>query len=155
MLLKDKGNWCNSFHNFSFRWFLCCDSNLDLQSNLPILGARLIVLKSFFLWKMLDIVLEYWKLLKLYFIIGKTFRLLVLYVIVKGIISSFFVAFGCLKISRGIFVAFKMLVSISDLLAGYFVLLQCFFQFFKAFSFYIFIFNNGTYSSCKTEQYLY
>ena len=33
----------------------------------------------------------------------------------KGIISSFFAAFGCLKISRGISLALNMLASISDL----------------------------------------
>ena len=50
-----------------------CNSNLDLQSNLPGLGAWLIDLTSFFIWKMWDIVLEYWKLSKLCFIIGKMF----------------------------------------------------------------------------------
>ena len=106
------------FPPFSFSWFLCCDSNLDLQSNLPRLGSWLIDLTSFFLWKMSDNVLEYWKLSKLCFIIEKTFGLLVLYVKVKGIISSFLAVFGCLKISRGISLALNMLASITDL--GYF-----------------------------------
>ena len=57
---------------------------------------------------MLDVVLECWKLSKLCFIIGKAFELLGWYVIVKGIISSFFAVFGCLKISRGISVDKKI-----------------------------------------------
>ena len=39
--------------------------------------------------------------------------LLELFVLVKGIISLFLVVFGCLKISRGISLAFTMLASIS------------------------------------------
>ena len=124
MLLKDKGSWCNSFHNFSLR-------DLDLQSNLPRLGAWLIDLTSFFRWRMWDIVLEYWKLSKLCFIIGKTFGLLGLYVKVKGIISSFLAVFGCLKISRGISLALNMLASISDL--GYFCSSNVFFSSLKHF----------------------
>ena len=96
----------------------CCGLNLDLQSNLPRLGAWLIDLISLFLWKMLGIVLEYWKLSKLCCVIGKTFGLLGLYVILKVIISSLLIFFGCLKTSRGIFLALNMLASISDL--GYF-----------------------------------
>ena len=127
---------------------MCCDSNLDLQSNLPYLGAWLIDLISFFLWKMMDIVLEYWKLLKLCFIIEKTFGLLGLYVIVKGIASSFLAVYGCLKISGDISLALNKLVSVSDL--GFFRFSNVFFQFFKAF----FIFNNGSYSCCKWEWYI-
>ena len=36
----------------------CCDSNLDLQSNLPRLGAWVRELTSFFFWKLLDIILD-------------------------------------------------------------------------------------------------
>ena len=46
------------------------------------------------------------------------FGLFGLYVVVKGIISSFSVVFGCLKISRGISLAFNMPASINKL--GYF-----------------------------------
>ena len=67
---------------------------------------------------MLHIVLEYWKLPKLCFIIRKTFGLLGLYVIVKGIISSFFAVFSCLKISGDISLALNMLASLSE--SGYF-----------------------------------
>ena len=63
----------------------------------------------------MEIVLEYVKLSKLWFIKGKTFGLLALPVILKGIVSSFFAAFGCLRISRGIYLALNMLVSINDL----------------------------------------
>ena len=103
------------FSKFFTSWFLCCDSNLDLQSNIPRLGVYLIDLTSFFLWKMLNIVLEYWKLSKLCCVIGKTFGLLGLYVILKVIISSLLVFFGCLKTSRCIFLALNMLAFISDL----------------------------------------
>ena len=52
----------------------------------------------------------------------------------KGIISSFFAAFGCLKISRGISLALNMLASISDL--GYFCSSNVFFfSSLKGFSF--------------------
>ena len=88
---------------------LRCDSNLDLQSNLPRLAASLMDLTSFFLWKMLDIVLEYC------FIIGKTLGLLGLHVTVKGIITSYLVVFGCLKNSRGISLSLNMLASVSSL----------------------------------------
>ena len=50
-----------------------------------------------------------------FFIIRKTFGLLGLYVIVKGIISSLLVVFGCIKTSRGISLALNFLASISDL----------------------------------------
>ena len=105
MLLKDKGSWYNSLHNFSLRE--------NLQLNLPRSGAWLIDLIRFFLWKTLDIILEYWKLSKLYFIIEETSGLLGLYVTVKGIISSFLVVFACLKISRGISLALNMIASTS------------------------------------------
>ena len=114
-------------------WFLCCDSNLHIQNNLPRLGTWLIDLTSFFLSQMLDNVLEHWKLSKLYFIIEKTFGLLELYVIVKGITSSFLAVFGCLKISRGISLALNKLVCISDL--GYFCSSNAFFNSLKHFSF--------------------
>ena len=94
MSLTAKGSLRNSFCNFSLRDF--CDSNLGIQSKLPRLGAWFTVLRSLF-WKILNIVLEYWKLLKLCFIIGKMFGLLGLYVVAKGIISSFSVVLGCLK----------------------------------------------------------
>ena len=84
---------------------------------------------------MLDIVLEYWKLLNICFIIGKNFGLLDLHVAVKGIISSFWVTFDCLKISKDFSLVFNIVASINDL--GYFHW-QCFFQFFKTFFFYIF-----------------
>ena len=100
---------------------------------------------------MLGIVLEYLKLSNLCLIIGKTFGLLRLYVIVKWVISSFFTAFGSLKISRGISLAVNMLASISDL--EYLYPNNVFFHLFKAFFFYMFIFNSGTYSSCKRERY--
>ena len=82
---------------------------------------------------MLDVVLEYWTLLKLCFIIGKMLGLLGLYVVVKGIISSFLVVFGCLKTSRGISLAFNILVSVCDL--GYFCCSNVFFNSLKRFSF--------------------
>ena len=66
----------------------------------------------------------------------------------KGIV---FEDFGCLKISRGISLALNVLTSISDL--GYFCSVF-FFQFIKALLFYILIFDNSTYSSCKREQYI-
>ena len=113
-------------------WFLCCDSNLDLQSNLPRLSACLIDLTNFFLWKILDIVLEYWKLSKPCFIIGRTFGLLELYVM-KGKISSFLAAFVCLKISRGISLALNMLASIRNF--GYFCSSNVIFSSLKRFSF--------------------
>ena len=109
---------------------MCCDSNLDLQSNLPRLGAWLIDFTSFFLWKILDIVLEYRTLSKVCIIIGKTFGLLGLYVM-KGIISSFLAVFGYLKISRGISLALSMLAFISDL--GYFCSSNVFFSSLKHF----------------------
>ena len=112
---------------------MCCDSNLDPQSNLPYLGAWLIDLISFFLWKMMNIVLEYWKLLKLCFIIEKTFGLLGLYVIVKGIASWFLEIYGCLRISRDISLALNKLVSVSDL--GFFHFSNVFFSSLKSFSF--------------------
>ena len=58
--------------------------------------------------------------------------------------------FGWLKISRGISLALNMLASISDL--GYFCSSNVFFSSLK--HFYIFISSNGTYSSCKGEQYI-
>ena len=125
MLVKDKDSWRNSFHLLFTSWFLCYDSVLDLQSNLPRLAAWLIDFTSFFLWKMVDIVLQHWKLSKLCFIIGKTFILLGLYVIVKGIISSVLAVFGCLESSRGVSLALNMLASISDL--GYFCSSNVFF----------------------------
>ena len=85
---------------------------------------------------MLDIVLEYWKLLKLCLIIGKVFRLLGLYVVAKGIIYSFSVVPGCRKISRGISLAFNVITSINDFEDF------CSSNFF--FQFLIFILNNGT-----------
>ena len=100
MLLKGRGAdtiLSAIFHD------LCCDSTLNLQDNLPRWATWLIEFTRLFFWKMLDIVLEFWKLLILCFIIEKTFGLLGLYVVVKGIIASFLVAFGCLKTSRGIF----------------------------------------------------
>ena len=96
-------------------WLCWCDSNLDLWSFFWRSGACLKDLRSFFLWKILDIVLEYWKLSKFCFIIRKTFGLLGFYVIVKGIISSLLVVFGCIKTSRGISLALNILASISDL----------------------------------------
>ena len=126
MLLNDKDSWRNSFHIFSLR---------DFCAVIQIWTYRVTYqdLTSFFLWKMLDIVLEYWKLSKLCFIIGKTFGLLGLYVIVKGIISSFFAVFGYVTISRGISLALNMLASISDL--EYFCSINVFFSFLKRFSF--------------------
>ena len=67
----------------------------------------------------------------------------------KGIV---FEDFGCLKISRGISLALNVLASISDL--GYFCSNVFFFQFIKAVLFYILIFDNSTYCSCKREQYI-
>ena len=46
---------------------------------------------------------------------GKIFGLLGLYVVVKGLISSFLINFGCLEISRGISLATNMLAFISNL----------------------------------------
>ena len=115
---------------FFTSWFLCCGSNLDLQGNLPRLGAWLISLTNFFLCKMLEIFLEYWKLSKLCFIIEKTLGLLRLYVKVKRIISSFLVVFCYLKSSRGISLALKMLAPITRLRV--FLLYQYSVQFLKA-----------------------
>ena len=112
--------------------FFSCDSNLDLKSNLPRLGAWLIALTSFLFWKILGIVLEYWKLLKLCFILEKMFGLFGLHVVVKGIISPFLVGFGCLKTSRGISWAFNMLASIS--FSQYFCSSNTFFSSLKPFS---------------------
>ena len=137
------------FPLFFITWFLFCDSNLDQQSNLPRLDAWLIQLTSFFLWKMLDIVLEYWKLSKLYFIIGKLFGLLGLDVKVKGIISSFLVVFGYLKVSRGISLALNMLASISNF--RHFCSSNVLFSVFL----YMFILNSSTYSSCHRERYIH
>ena len=108
------------FLNFFALRFLCCESNLDLQSNIniPRLGASLMDLTSIFLLKMLEIVLEYEKLSKLCFIIRKTFGLLASYVIVKGVILSLLLVFGFLKTSRVISLALNILAFISAL--GYF-----------------------------------
>ena len=67
------------------------------------------------------------------------FGLLGLYVVVKGTISSFSVVFGCLKISRGISLAFNKLASVTNL--GYFCSSNVFFQFFKEFFFHTDILN--------------
>ena len=138
------------FPQFLTSLFLGCDANLDLHNNLPRLGAWLIDFTSFFLWKILDIVLENRTLSKLCIITGKTFGLLGLYVM-KGIISTFLAVFCYLKISGGISLALNMLACISDL--GYFCSSNGFFSSLKHF-FHIFIFCNGTYSSCKREWYI-
>ena len=70
MLLKEK--LMQFFLNFFALRFLSCESNLDLQSNIPRLGTSLMDLTSIFLLKMLEIVLEYEKLSKLCFIIRKS-----------------------------------------------------------------------------------
>ena len=146
---KRLGQLSQFFPQFFTLWFLCCDSNLDLQSNQQRFGAWLIDLTSFFLWKILDIVLEYWKLSELCFVIGKTFGL---YVTVKWIISHFWQFLVPLKFR--ISLTLNMPASISDL--WYFCSSNVFFfSFFKAFFFYIFIFNNGTYSSCKRKWYIW
>ena len=116
MLLKWK--LMQFFLNFFALRFLCCESNLDLQNNIPRLGGSLMDLTSIFLLKMLEIVLEYEKLSKLCFIIRKTFRLLGSYAIVKGVIFSLLLVFGSLKISRVISLALNILAFISAL--GYF-----------------------------------
>ena len=95
-----------------------CDSNLDLQSNLPRLGARLINLTSFFLWKNVAHCFRILKVTKALLYYKKNLGLLGLYVIVKGIISSFFAVFSCLKISGDISLALNMLASLSE--SGYF-----------------------------------
>ena len=82
---------------------------------------------------MLDIVLKYSKLSKLCFTIGKTFGLLELYVIVKIIISSLLVVFGCLRILTGISLALNVLASISNF--GYFCSSNFFFSSLKRLSF--------------------
>ena len=69
-------------------------------------------------------------------------ELLRFYVVVKEIILSFLVVFGCIKTSRKIYLAFNMLSSISDL--EYFCSSNIFFQFFEAFFFYIFIFSDDS-----------
>ena len=116
MLLK--GKLIQFFLNFFALRFLSCESNLDLQSNIPRLGTSLMDLTSIFLLKMLEIVLEYEKLSKLCFIIRKTFGLLGSYVIVKGVIFSLLLVFGFLKTSRVISLALNILAFISAL--GYF-----------------------------------
>ena len=116
MLLK--GKLMQFFLNFFASRFLCCESHLDLQSNIPRLGASLMDLTSIFLLKMLEIVLEYEKLSKLCFIIRKTFGLLGSYVVVKGVIFSLLLVFGFLKTSRVISLALNILAFISAL--GYF-----------------------------------
>ena len=62
------------------------------------------------------------------------FGLLGLYVIVKRIISSLLVVFGCLKTSRGISLALNMPASISDL--GYFCSSNVFFSSSKLLNFH-------------------
>ena len=141
MLLKDKDSSRSSFRTFS--QFFYFDSSLGLQSDLPRRGSWLIELTSLFFWK-------FWKFLKLFK--WKTFALLGLYVVLKGIVSSFLVVFGCLKTSRGIFLAFSVLACMSDL--WYFCSSNVFFQLFKAFFFYIFILNNETYPSFEREWYI-
>ena len=59
---------------------------------------------------------------------------------------------ACFKNSKGISLPPNLLSSFSDL--GYFCSSNVFFQLFKAFFFYIFIFNNDTHSSCKREGYI-
>ena len=61
------------------------------------------------------------------------FGLLRLYVIVKGIIFSFLVVFGCIKTSRGISLALNILASIRDL--NYFCSSIVFSSSLKGFSF--------------------
>ena len=78
------------------------------------------------------------------------FGLLGLYVIMKGIISSLLVVFGCLKTSRGIYLALNLLASINNI--GYFCSGGAFFCYLKRFFFYISILNNNAYSPCKREQ---
>ena len=66
-------------------------------------------------------------------------------VVVKSIIFAFFFKFGWLEISGDISLVFSMLASINDI--GYFGSSSIFL-------FYIFILNNGIYSSCKKERYI-
>ena len=63
------------------------------------------------------------------------FGLLGLYVVVKGIISSFLLAFDCLKIPRGFSLAFNVLASINDL--GYFCSSNIFLAFSSVFLLHI------------------
>ena len=77
-------------------------------------------------------------------------RLLGLYEVVKGILLSFLVVFGCLDTSRGVSLVSIMIASVSDIKC--FRSSNAFFQFYEDF-FGIFIYNNDTYSTFKRGRY--